>query len=134
MAEPECQAGEANCLLTQVYEGTTVYSRMGEKIGTVEYVYLGELAEAADGHDQELAYPSVLGGGASSLIGEFARDVVLTEQIPAVLRDRLLRHGLLRINSTGLFAAARYVTPDQIASVSPDRVTLRVSRNELLRP
>ena len=134
MAEPEFQVGEANRLLTQVYEGTTVYSRTGGKIGTVEYVYLGELAEASDGHDQELASPSALRGGESSLIGEFARDVVLTEQISDVLRDRLLRHGLLRINSTGLFAADRYVMPDQISSVSADRVTLRVSRNELLKP
>jgi len=134
MAEPERQAGEANRLLTQVYEGTTVYSRTGAKIGTVEYVYLGELAERADGHDREQAYPSAPGGGEGSLIGEFAREVVLAEQIPAGLRDRLLRHGLLRINSTGLFAADRYVMPDQIASVSPYRVTLRVSRNELLKP
>jgi hypothetical protein len=40
-------------------------------------------------------------------------------------RQHLLRHGFIRIDSTGLFAADRYVTPDQIADVSVDHVTLR---------
>jgi hypothetical protein len=133
MAKPGFQAGQANHILTQVYEGMTVYSRTGDKIGTVEYVCLGELTEAADEHGQELATPPVLGGYEGSLIEDFTRTIVLPEQVPDILRDRLLRHGFIRINSAGLFAADRCVMPDQIASVSDDGVTLRVSRNELMK-
>jgi hypothetical protein len=39
----------------------------------------------------------------------------------------------MRIDSAGLFAADRYVMPEQIAGVSSDRVTLRVTRDELIK-
>jgi hypothetical protein len=53
--------------------------------------------------------------------------------VPETLRERLLRQGFLRIDSTSLFAADRYVMPDQIVDVSEGRVTLRVTRDELIK-
>jgi hypothetical protein len=53
--------------------------------------------------------------------------------VPETLRERLLRQGFLRIDSTGLFAADRYVMPDQIADVSEGRITLRVTHDELIK-
>jgi hypothetical protein len=134
MAAPRFAAGQVNRMLTQVYEGMTVCDQAGDKIGTVEYVYLGELTEA---DEEEYGFgastASALGSSEGSLIEEFARDVILTEQVPDTLRDWLLHQGFIRINSTGFFAADRYATPAQIASISNDHVMLRVSRNELIK-
>jgi len=62
-----------------------------------------------------------------------ARAISPRDQVPETLRQRLLRHGFLRIDSTGLFAADRYVMPAQIADVSEDHVTLQVTRDELIK-
>jgi hypothetical protein len=132
-AEPGFRLEQAYHPLTRVYEGMTVHSRTGKRIGTVEYVHLGELAEADDVYGKEMTARSVFGAYESSFIEDFARTMVLTERIPDTLRDRLLHHGFIKVNSTGLFAAGRYVMPDQIASVSMDGVILRVGRSELMR-
>jgi hypothetical protein len=126
-------AGQANPLLNQIYEGMRVYDRTAEKIGTVEYVYLGDLTEADDEQGHRLWTPSVFGSHERSLIEEFARDVALTDALPDPLREQLLRHGFIRINSTGLFTADRYAKPEHIANVSDDSVTLRVTRDELIK-
>ena len=109
-----------------------MYDRTSGKIGTVEYVYLGELTEADDEHSQRPAIPSALGSAERSLIEDFARDIALTDHVPDPLREQLLRHGFIRINSAGLFTADRYAKPEQIARVSDDGVLLRVTRDELI--
>ena len=48
-------------------------------------------------------------------------------------RQRLLLQGFVRIDANGLFAADRYVTPEQIASVSADGLMLNVSKDELVK-
>jgi hypothetical protein len=133
MSQQPFERQHGSRILTQIYEGMTVYDRAGEKIGTVEHVYLGGVSEEDDrrGGGSETA-PSP-GGGESSLIEDFARAIFPGDQLPETLRQRLLRHGFVRIDSTGLFAADRYVMPDQIADVSEDRVTLRVTRDELIK-
>jgi len=120
-------------ILTQIYERMTVYDRAGDKIGTVEHVYLGAVSEEADKHGGGRGTASSPGRSESSLIEDFARAIFPADQVPEPLRQRLLRHGFIRIDSTSLFAADRYVMPDQIADVSEDRVTLRVTRDELIK-
>jgi len=131
---PRFGAEQVNGRLTQVYEGMTVYDQTGDKIGTVEYVYCGKLTEA-DEEEYGFGVPTSFAFDSSevSLIEEFTRDVVLSEQVPETWRQWLLHQGFIRIDSAGLFAADRYATPDQIANVSDDRVRLRVSRNELIK-
>jgi len=133
MAAPRFEAGQVNHMLTQVYEGMTVCDQAGDKIGTVEYVYLGELTEADEAYGFVGSTAPAFGSSEGSLIEELARDVILTEQVPDTLRDWLLHQGFIRINSTGFFAVDRYATPEQIASISNDHVMLRVSRNELIK-
>jgi hypothetical protein len=123
----------ANRLLTQIYEGMTVYDRAGEKIGTVEHVYLGEGSNEVDQHGEGPATAPSPGRGESSLLEDIATTIFPSDHVPESLRQRLLRQGFLRIDSTGLLAADRYVMPDQIADVSKDRVTLRVTRDELIK-
>jgi hypothetical protein len=110
-----------------------VYDRTGRKLGTVENVYLGELIDLDDEHGQEPATPSVGDTREVSFIEDFARAIVITKQVSDTLRERLLRHGFIRIDSIGLFTPDRYVMPAQIASVFDGRVILRVNRDELIR-
>ena len=132
MSQPPFEPPYGNRLLTQIYEGMTVYGRAGEKIGTVEHVYLGELSNEVDKRGGGPVTAPSPGRGESSLIEDMATAIFPRDHVPETLRQRLLRHGFLRIDGTGLFAADRYVMPDQIADVSEDRVTLRVTRDELI--
>lgn len=133
MAGPQFEAGQVSRILQQIYEGMPVYDLRGDKIGTVEYVYLGELTEV-DEKFGPLEFPSdLVDGSEGSLIEEFARAIVLTEQVPDILRERLLSHGFIRISRTALFTADRYAMPTQIAGVANDRVMLCVSRDRLIK-
>jgi PRC-barrel domain len=133
MSQQPFEPQHSNRILTRIYEGMTVYDRAGDKIGTVEDVYLGGMSEEADkrGGGPETA-PSP-GRGEGSLSEDLAKAIFPSDQLPETLRQRLLRHGFIRLDSTGLFAADRYVMADQIADVSEDRVTLRVTRDELIK-
>jgi hypothetical protein len=133
MAEPRFKSEEVNPILDQVYEGMTVHDRTGDKIGTVKYVYLGELIDSDEAYDQGPDTPSAFDSSEGSLIEDFGRAIALTEHIADPLRERLLFYGFIRIHSTGLFAADRYVMPGQVASVADDRVMLCVSRNDLIK-
>jgi hypothetical protein len=55
------------------------------------------------------------------------------DELPEELRSRLLRHGYIRIDGSGLFASDYYVISDQIASVSKDRLQLNVLRDQLIK-
>lgn len=73
--------------------------------------------------------------------GDKRRETILTsvaeafggEEIPEVLRDRLLVEGYIRLDTAGLFTSDRYVLPSQIASASGDEVVLNVEKDELIK-
>lgn len=116
--------------LLQVEEGMRVFDRMHNEIGTVEWVQIG---------DDDPATPEVEAATAdhprereSSLIDNIA-ELFAPDQLPEEVRERLLQQGFIRIDADGLFAADRYVTPDQILSVEGDAVMLSVTRDELLK-
>jgi hypothetical protein len=119
--------------LTQVYEGMGVYDTQGKKIGTVRHVYLGAVTEEEDDRGLGPATVSSPERSEHSLIEDFMRAVSPHEPVPDPLRQRLLRHGFIRINASGLFTSDRYAMPDQIASVADDRITLRVAREDLMK-
>jgi hypothetical protein len=133
MPAPQFDSEQVNPMLLQVYEGMTVHDQTGAKIGTVEYVYLGEVAEAPEdfGPGEQTAYTQTSTEG--SLIEEFAKAILLTERVSDIWRERLLSYGFIRINSTGLFTADRYAMPSQIATVAEDRVMLCVNRDMLIK-
>jgi len=133
MAGPQFESGQISRILQQIDAGMPVYDQRGDKIGTVEYVYLGELTEVDEQYGPGESSSSLVDGSEGSLIEEFARAIVLTEQIPDLWRERLLSHGFIRISSTGLFTANRYVMPAQIARVSDNRIMLCVSRDSLIK-
>ena len=53
--------------------------------------------------------------------------------MPEELRDRLLSEGYIRLDTKGLFAADRYILPEQIASSVGDELMLNVSKDELMK-
>ena len=133
MAQQISKSGLNSPILEQVREKMAVYDLGGEKIGTVADVYLGSVSDMADtrGEGSAVAYePDIPGKGslAADIAGVFSSD----DELPDVLRSRLLRHGFIRIDSAGLFAVDCYAMPDQIASVSGDRIDLNVLQDELI--
>jgi hypothetical protein len=66
------------------------------------------------------------------LIHNFAKAFAVDE-VPEELRERLINQGFVRIDANGLFAADRYITPQQIDSVSGDGLMLNVTKDELIK-
>jgi hypothetical protein len=66
-----------------------------------------------------------------SLIGDIARTFA-PDDLPETLRDRLLREGYIRLDTKGLFAADRYILPEQIARMDGDSLVLNVRKDELM--
>ncbi len=69
-----------------------------------------------------------------TLVDNLAEAFAGDEELPEAVRGRLLRHGYIRIDTSGLFASNRFAMPDQIESVSDDCVRLRVAKDELIAP
>lgn len=116
-------------VLAQVHEGMTVYDRLHNEIGRVERVQM------SDDDPSTPQVEAVTPGNQredKGLIDHIA-DAFTTDRLPEEMRRRLLQQGFIRIDSSGLFEADRYVMPDQIMAVSDDAVTLKVSRDELVR-
>jgi hypothetical protein len=109
------------------------YDQEGKKIGTVKRVYLGAATGEADQRGLGPATPSASGSSETSLLEDFAKAVFSTEPVPEELRQRLLRHGFIRVDCTGIFTSDRYALSDQIAQVSDAGVALGVRRDALLQ-
>lgn len=132
MTQQPLAHNEEGNVLTRISEGMTVYDRQGDKLGTVRSVHFGAVSIEDDERGLGPATTSAEETAGSSLLEDFARTFA-PDQLPEPVRARLLRHGFIRVDTTGLFAADRYVMPEQIASVSSDRVALRVTREELIK-
>ncbi len=68
-----------------------------------------------------------------SLIDVLAEAIAPPRQIPDEVRERMLRHGYMRID-TGIIRSDRYAMLDQVSDVSGARVDLSVSRDDLIDP
>jgi hypothetical protein len=133
MREPQFESEQVNPVLLQVYEGMAVHDQSGEKIGTVEYVYLGEVAETPEEFGGGERSTFTLASSEGSFIEDFAKAVLLTERVSEFWRERLLSYGFIRINGRGLFSADRYAMPSQIAGVADHRVVLSADWDELIK-
>jgi hypothetical protein len=133
MLGPQFESEQVDPILLHIYEGMAVYDQTGAKIGTVEYVYLGEVADSPEECGYYTQTPSTLTSSEVSLIEEFAKAILLTERVSDIWRERLLSYGFIRIKSSGFFTSDRYALPSQIAGVADDRVLLYVDRDELIR-
>ena len=120
-------------IMTRIYEGMSVYDGEGEKIGTVRNVYLGAVSEEQDERGLGAATVATPGQQDTSLIDGFLKAFASPQPVPEPVRQRLLRHGFIRINTSGILTADRYARPDQIERVSEDHVFLRVPYEALIK-
>ncbi len=133
MKDPMPQYGSAGGqTMKQIHTGMTVYDQDDKKVGTVDYVQMSD--ESAQGREYGTGPATIEPSGEPQppLLRAVAR-VFDEDDLPDELRRRLLHNGFIRINAAGLLARDRYVMPDQIASVSGDRVKLNVSRDQLIK-
>lgn len=120
-----------NILLSKIRRGMPVYDQSQKQIGVVDYVQFG---------DEDPLKPRkrvVPGYGMDSgewlMESESADDVFASDDLPDLLREKLLLYGFVRIDAPGLVNADRYVLPNQIHAVEGHSVTLKVSKEELVQ-
>lgn len=119
-------------ILRNVHAGMRVVDSASHEIGKVDWVKYG---------DDDPSTPEPEAAGISPIEDAELPDTLLetiaeafqSDRLPDEIRERLLHQGFVRIDADGLFSADRYVTPEQIAQVSSDTLTLKVSKAELLK-
>jgi len=122
---------QSTITLRNIEEGMKVFDRERHEIGKVEYVQFGD--DDPSTPEVEAAAPNTLDTGRDTLLDNIAEAFTADDGIPEEIRERLLQQGFVRIDANGIFAADRYVTPEQIASVSGDGLMLNVSKDELVK-
>lgn len=117
--------------LRHIEEGMKVFDRERHEIGKVEYVQFGD--DDPETPEVEAAAPNTLDRRDRTLVDDIAMAFSAGDDLPEELRLKLLEQGFVRIDANGLFAADRYVTPEQIDSVSGDGLMLNVTKDELIK-
>jgi hypothetical protein len=117
-------------LLEQIREGMKVYDRSQAEIGRVEVVKFSD--EDPDTPEPEVVDVNPIERQKRQTLLDIIAALFRDDALPEELRERLLREGFVRVDATGLLQPDRYVLPDQIASVSGDRVMLKVDKAELI--
>ena len=118
-------------VLRSVHEGMKVVDSSRKEIGRVDWVQYGNddpetldvEARSTEGMEEPLA---------DTLVDNVV-DAFRVDDLPEEIRQRLLMQGFVRIDAEGIFAADRYVLPDQIAGVADDELMLNVEKAELVK-
>jgi hypothetical protein len=113
-----------------IHLGMKVYDSRHKSIGTVEDFRFSENEENPDIVPGDI--DATDRRRPDSIIDNIA-EAFRSEDLPEVLRDRLLTEGYIRLDTKGLLARDRYILPDQIASTSGDEVMLNVEKDELIK-
>ncbi|UJQ95505.1 hypothetical protein [Mariluticola halotolerans] len=116
--------------LEQVYEGMNVLDHTGDRIGTVDRIKMSDEDPASVAVEQ--VAPNPVDNKPGGLIANIL-ETLHVDQVPSEMHDDLMRRGFIRVDGESLFAADRYVTPDQISEISGDNVILKVGKDALIR-
>ncbi len=122
-----------NTILDQIQEGMRVYDYDGRHLGKVRRVILGAVSDEAGAPGRGPATAGRSSLRKASLIENVAETLAAEEPLPETLRERLLRHGYIQIDTAGLLASDRIALPDQIESVSNNSVWLGVAQEDLFK-
>jgi len=117
-------------LPNEIYKGMKVFDSTQRHIGKVDDFRFSENEESPDLQPAEL---DATDRRSKDSLAENIAEAFGADELPEVLRERLLREGYIRLDTAGLFAADRYILPDQIASTTADAVILNVSKDDLIR-
>lgn len=118
-------------ILRDIHQGMKVYDSGNHEIGKVEWVQNG--ADNPSTPDLEATSTEGMEEPRRHGLLDDLADAFRTDDLPEEIRERLLMQGFVRIDAEGLFAADRYVTPDQIAGVSDDKLQLSVEKSALMK-
>lgn len=132
MEQPIFDKSTGNSILNQVEEGMSVCDNSGQKIGSVRQIFLGAVTDEMNERGRGPATASSPEWRDDTLVDNLAEAFSAEDPLPEAVRGRLLRHGFMRIDTSGIFASDRFALPDQIESVSEDCVRLRVTKDELI--
>lgn len=117
-------------VLRSVHEGMKVFDASHKEIGRVDWVQFGNDNPSTE--DAEARATEGMEKREDSLIDNVV-DAFRVDDLPEPVRQRLLMQGFIRIDAAGLFAADRYVLPEQIGSVSGDELMLTVDKDALMK-
>lgn len=117
---------------TTVHEGMTVLDSAMNAIGTVESFRSTD--EAPDRPDIDAAGVSPILEEERNMMSALLEDLFHPDDgLPRELQEKALREGFVRLDAAGLFAADRYIFPEQIDRVEGDSLVLAVRRDDLLK-
>lgn len=117
---------------TAVHEGMTVLDSTNNAIGRVESFRSTD--EAPDRPDLDAAGVSPILEEERSAMAALLEDLFHPDDgLPRELQEKALREGFVRLDADGLFAADRYIFPEQIDRVEGDSLVLAVRRDDLLK-
>jgi hypothetical protein len=119
-------------ILEEIQEGMSVYDANNEALGTVDYVYLGEVSPQAAEQGEAQGTVTPFHDPADEFVGMVQRGFG-KDNLPRELQERLLLTGFIHVNVPGLLTHNRYVLPDQISQVTDKSVVLRATREELVK-
>ena len=119
-----------NQLPTGIQIGMKVYDSLHKHIGKVDDFRAPENATDPDVEPADIDATDK--DNRDSIVDTIAK-AFDDDPIPEVLRDRLLTEGYVRLDADGLFAADRYILPDQIASATSDGIVLNVKKDQLIK-
>lgn len=118
-------------VLRSVHEGMKVVDASRKEIGRVDWVQYGN--DDPETPDIEARTTEGMEDPQRGTLMDTIIDAFRVDDLPEELRQRLLMQGFVRIDSEGIFAADRYVLPDQIAGVSDDELVLAVDKSALTK-
>ena len=114
----------------QIRVGMKVFDSEGHHIGKVDDLKFPENAIA----------PEVEVAEVDDVVDERDETIITAvaaafghEEVPEPLRSQLLRDGYVHLDAAGLFAADRYILPEQISGLSADGIKLNVTRDALIK-
>jgi len=114
----------------QVRVGMKVFDSEGHHIGKVDDLKFPENAIAPEVEVAEV--DEVIDDRDETIIDAVA-EAFGREEIPEPLRSQLLRDGYVHLDASGLFAADRYILPEQISGLTDDGIKLNVTRDALIK-
>lgn len=111
-----------------IQEGMKVLDSNDDRIGTVDHIRFSDEDPQAPGPETRSAHTY---DRSPSIIDNLVQAFTGTDTTPDVIRERLLRHGFIRI-SRGFGKADAYAVMDDVMHIREDHVHLNVPEKELM--
>ncbi len=120
-----------NDMLLQIQTGMKVYDRNKDEIGTIEYVQFTDEDPDSPGPETATSTLDKTSADRNSFMDSIVRAVDGGDDLPDEVRQKLLRDGYIRID-TGILKSDVFALPQQVSSVSSEKVYLEATRDELI--